>query len=319
VINGIKSDMEEIKCGVPQGSVLGPLLFLIYINDLHRAISCGRTLLFADDTSIFIRGKDPQELQEQSKIVLQNLLNWCISNKLTINASKSCFMVFHSRNSTTHSAIKSIEIPGLIIQRQYSTKFLGVTLDETLSWKEHVTAVCNSLLKYFCIFNYIKHIVTRTVARQLYYAFIYSRISYGIEVLSNCSSGLIAKLQTLQNKLLKLLFKINRRTSTDVVHYQLRILKISDIIEIKLLLFVNDCILGRCPPILDDYFIKREHLYNLRNDNLDVKRTRTVLGSSAIRIYGAKIWNELSANLKIYQNQVNFKNKLTQHYIDGYI
>ena len=93
------------------------------------------------------------------------------------------------------------------IQRVDTFQYLGVTLDETLNWNEHVDKLCKSLLKYFGIFNQIKHKVTTKIARKIYYAFIYSRIKFGIEVYGNCSETKINKIQTIQNQLLKLILK----------------------------------------------------------------------------------------------------------------
>ena len=101
-------------------------------------------------------------------------------------------------------------------------------LDEKLYWHEHVDQICASLVKYFGIFNHIKNFVSKRITRQLYFAFIYSRIQYGIETYGTCAKETLAKVQIMQNKLLKLLLKWDRRTPTDLVHYHLSILKIND-------------------------------------------------------------------------------------------
>ena len=107
---------------------------------------------------------------------------WCISNKLTINASKTNFILFHTINKPIPNNFTEITTERMIIKRVNSFKYLGITLDETLNLSVHVDILCESLLEYFGIFSHVKHKVTPTVARQIYYAFIYSRIQYGIEV-----------------------------------------------------------------------------------------------------------------------------------------
>lgn len=110
---------------------------------------------------------------------------------------------------------QTIEIPGVNIPRVYSTKYLGVIIDDELNWWGHLKQVCNSLVKYYGIFNHITHFVTTQTSRQLYFAFMYSRISYGIYVYGSCSNHSLAKLHTIQNKLLKLK---HMRTSTNFLH-----------------------------------------------------------------------------------------------------
>ena len=99
--------------------------------------------------------------------------------------------------------------------------YLGLVIDENLYWNAHVDFVCTSMLKYFGIFNHIKSFITTRIARQLYVALINSRINYGIEVYGHCADEHLSKLQTLQNKLLNFLLKLDRRTSTNQLHRDL--------------------------------------------------------------------------------------------------
>ena len=115
------------------------------------------------------------------------------------------------------------------IERVDNFKYLGIYLDEILHWNKHVEYVCNSLIKLFGIFNHIKCKVNLKLSRQLYYAFIYSKIKYGMEVYGSCSSTNIGKIQTMQNKLMKLLLRLRRMTPTNELHMYLNILKVSDI------------------------------------------------------------------------------------------
>ena len=184
VINGIQSESNTVSCVVPQGSVLGPLLFLLHVNDMHRAVGKG---------------------------LIRNLYVWCVQNKLTINSEKTCFMIFHVKNTRIPLNIVVLEIPDIDVnmQRSRSCKYLGVIVDECLSWQDHVSHVTNSLLKYFGIFNRLITFVSMKIARQLYFAFVFSRIKCRIEVYGNCSDTLCSKLQTMQNKLLKLLLHLD--------------------------------------------------------------------------------------------------------------
>ena len=205
------------------------------------------------------------------------------------------------------------------IKRVYTTKYLGMWIDDMLNWKHHVQYISKSLLKYFGIFNHIKHIVTRPVARQLYFAFIYSRVSYGIEVYGSCSQTLLATLQILQNKLLKLVLRLDYRTATNVLHRDLHLLKVCDIQKVKILCFVNNCLLKNCPDIFNGYYTERETEYNLRNRGLNVPRTRTINGSLSVYVHGAKLWNGIPESIKQHRHQLNFKKYLIKYFTDRYI
>ena len=166
IVNGEKSELQEINFGVPQGSVLGPVLFLLYINDLHEAVDKDNTRLFADDTGLFIHDKNLNVLIENSKRLIKKLFKWCLCNKLTINSDKTCFVLFHTKNKPVPFNLGEIQIDDIVIKRVNHTKYLGMLIDENLNWHEHVNFLCKSLVKYFGIFNKIKNFVTAKTARQ---------------------------------------------------------------------------------------------------------------------------------------------------------
>ena len=149
------------------------------------------------------------------------LNRWCISNTLTINSNKTNFILFHTINKPIPNNFSEITTEFMRIKRVISFKYLGKTLDETLNWSEHVNILCESLLKYFIILNHIKYKVTPKITRQINYAFIYSRIQYGIEVYSSCSETHINRLQVMQNKLIKLILKLDRLTATNILHKEI--------------------------------------------------------------------------------------------------
>ena len=183
-INNTKSTIRDINYGVPQGSVLGPLFFILYINDIQFVDNPNNIRLFADDTGIFLSHKNLNELIENSKYILKRLSLWFKDNRLTINHKKTYFSIFHSNKRNVPNELTSIEVDeiGLKINRSQSVKYIGITLDEKLIFKDHVAALIKSIIKFFGIFKNIKENVSFKLARQLYFSFIYSRLKYGIEV-----------------------------------------------------------------------------------------------------------------------------------------
>ena len=185
-----------------------------------------------------------------------------------------------------------------------------------LSWHDHVNHICNSLVKYFGIFNGIKNFVSKKIARQLYFAFVYSRIKYGIEVYGKCADNLINKIQTIQNKLLKLLLRADLRTPTIVLHNDVHILKVKDIFITNLLAFVNNCLMGHCPEHFKHYFNFRQ----VGNPNvLKIKGTRLILASGGCYVQGTILWNALDYSLHNVRQKMCFKTHLVKYLIRQYL
>ena len=319
VANDSASSTGKIECGVPQGSVLGPLFFALYINDIHHSVGTEYVKLFADDTALFMSHPDLTALIANIKSKFEDLFKWCISNKLTINAEKTNFVLFHAINKPMPQQLNEIETEFMTIMRVKSFKYLGLTLDETLNWNEHVNELCKSLIKYFVIFNHIKYKITPVVVRQLYYAFIYSRIKYGIELYGSSSASNMNKVQVIQNKLLKMVLKLDRLMPTNDLHKNIKILKIDDIHKCNTLGLVNEMVSDRCPAIFRNYFEIKENSYDLRTrDQLTIPLTRLNLGQHAVRVKGASLWNKIDKSLLNYRFKKTLKQHLTKFCLNKY-
>ena len=194
-----KSQTRSISCGVPQGSVLGPLLFLLFINDLPACCPSGKVRIFADDTTIFFHSDNIDNIIETASIIMTQLSSWFNANKLTLNADKSSFTIFKSSRKKVQNLPDHIVFLDKQLKRTTHIKFLGITLEENLTWSHHINEVVNKLKRLFHIFYNIRDYLTKENIKTIYYTMIYSRIKYGITTYGNDGSYKLNKIQVLQN------------------------------------------------------------------------------------------------------------------------
>ena len=310
MIENNKSQTNNINCGVPQGSVLGPLFFLLFINDLPNCCPTGKVRFFADDTNVFFHSDNIEDLINRSKIIMLQLNTWFDSNKLTLNTSKSSFTVVKSVKKKIINLPNSIDFLNYKIERKSSIKFLGIILDEHLTWKQHINEVCNKLRSLFHIFYSVRRYLSKENIKTLYYTLIYSRIKYGLAVYGQAGSTKLNKIQFLQNQLLKVLSSKKFRYSTDKLHNEFEILKVNDMMNQEILTFVFKYLANSLPPVFNNYYetLTSTHGINTRHGgNLRKVIHRKKIGALSIKIQGPELWNKLDNNLKSISNVKSFR------------
>ena len=178
--NGTNSDIHYVKCGVPQGSILGPLLFTLYMNDICGVSKLLFTLLYVDDTCVMLSGKDLNDLIAVLNVELISLCDWLKSNKLSLNTQKTFFMVFH-RARLKSANCNDLVIDNASITRVYSAKYLGIIIDAKFNWIEHITYI-NKISKAIGIMYKARQYLNKSSLVNLYYSYVYPYLTYCIEV-----------------------------------------------------------------------------------------------------------------------------------------
>ena len=170
----------KVKCGVPQGSILGPLLFLLYINDLHQASNVINPIMYADDTNVFYSHGNIKFLFETVNKELNNVSEWFKANKLSLNTKKTEYTFFHklSKKGNIPLLLPKLKMDNSIIKRTDQIKFLGVIIDENITWNNHINIIENKISKNIGAMHRAKFLLDKRSLKHIYFAFVHSYITY---------------------------------------------------------------------------------------------------------------------------------------------
>ena len=222
------SDLYDCDYGTPQGSCLGPLLFLIFTNDVHLHLEFCNCLLFANDTTIYLSHKNKKYREWCIQEDLKTLQDWFQANKLILNLSKTVCMQFQNKKVDQHC---HIDIDGYSLPVVTSTKFLGIWIDNKLKWQTHFDRLCLKIIRNTNLLKLCKNEINMCTKKLIYYAHIYSHLVYGCTTWGNMlRKEQIQKLQKLQNICL---YYITNRRVTVSTYQEHKILRISSIIKLQ--------------------------------------------------------------------------------------
>ena len=203
-VNGVESDFLEVNSGVPQGSILGPFLFLVYINDIVNATNYFSIRLFADDTSLTVAGKDLHLLLQRINSELPAIYKWLCSNRLTLNLSKTKYLVFQPRQKVNSKGLLlPLKIAEQYLEQSYNIKYLGLVIDCFLSWHDHIDHISSKISKSVNIIAKLKRHVTTQSLISIYYALVYPYLNYGCILWGNNYEAPVSQLVKLQNKVVR--------------------------------------------------------------------------------------------------------------------
>ena len=292
-INNATSTPVNISCGVPQGSVLGPILFLLYINDFHCCSDFFDFHLFADDTNLFCKHKNPLLLKVNINNELSNVNSWLCANKLSLNIEKSSFVIFHPPQRKILSNFDLMLNEKQLRQDQY-IKYLGVLIDSNLSWKPQISSVVKKIKRSIGILLKLRYYVNINILINLYYSLVYPFLTYGIIVWGNTYPTTLQPLYISQKKVMRIITFSRFDEHSTPLFKLLNIIKLCDLVQLHISTFMYKFHNNLLPSYFDAFFteIRNVHSYNTRdatNESCYLPRARTNYRLFNIHFQGPKV------------------------------
>ena len=296
--------MQDI--GVPQGSVLGPLLFLIFINDLPLSVNNLKSILFADDTTLYYSHNNINTLRNVLNTDLMHVKNWLHANQLTLNADKTYFIIFSLKKIPRDLRIL---IGSNVIKQESSGKFLGVVLDERLTFNNHVALTTKKVSKLIGMFHRLKHFFPSHILKQLYFSLIQPYLSYCITAWGKASRQTLNPLIVLQKRAVRIITESEYLAHTSPLFKSLAVLKLDDIHHHAVLVHMHKTlIMDKYPSLRREINLSQpHHNYFTRHVDFILPFVRIDKYRQSLLYQGLLKWNALPTQLKNMQNILPFK------------
>ena len=314
--NGSLSKMKLIKFGVPQGSILGPFLFLLFINDLPNASPILRFVLFADDTNIFASHKSYDILFQTMNQELKHVVDWFRVNKLSLNLNKTNYVLFCSHRKPIPEVKGTVFMDNKPLPQVTSVKFLGVYVDQFLTWKVHIENISKKVAKSVGILARTAHLLPTRIRLSLYYSLVHPYLSYCNVVWASNYPSRLVRLTSLQKRAARIILGNLNSLSSQAMLQKLNICNIEQIRIKQTSEFMFKYMHNLLPGAFTDFFslTSQSNPYNVRtSSNYRGIATRTNTRKFSIKSAGPRTWNNLPVAIRVSPSISIFKKKLRHH------
>ena len=312
-----------MQVGVPQGSILGPLLFLVYINDLPASLEKSTSVVFADDSNLVIKGRQLPELVQSLNTELLTLNDYFKANKLKLNVDKTKMVCFN-RGKKNLSELGMVCMDGKPIGQEESTKFLGITIDKSLTWENHCNNVANKMSRNAGILNRVKNYLPVSSMCTLYNSLIFPHYSYGLEAWGTCNKKYLKRITKIQKKAVRSITKSHWLSHTEPRMRKLNILTIPDQHYLQCMCLTYDMLKGNNPDIFNLLQAQNQQSsLSLRSKTerpQDIRMPYQASMQPTINFlaYISQAWNNLSPELQNASSRISFKKQLKNALIKQY-
>ena len=301
--------------------MLGPLLFLIFINDLPKVSKFLNFYLFADDTNIYYESFDLLNIQKIVNRELRKVRKWLEANRLALNIDKTNFALFHSsrHNLTEHIVLK---IGNKQLKQESHVCFLGVLLDSTLSWKFHISGLSKKLARTAGLFYKIRHYAPQDTLMLLYHAIFAPFLTYGVSFWGLTYPSMLDSISALQKKIFRIVTFSDKTAPSSPIFDCLQVLKFSDIIILHIVSFVFECVRNLAPTYFRNYFTSIQSIHDigtrqsLKGDLFALCCNTTQCGLRSIHYIG--VWLSNSLPCEIRDSLPVFRKRIKTHILENY-
>ena len=315
-VNGVLSCSKTVTCGVPQGSILGPLLFLIYINDLPDSLEFSSARMFGDDTTLTASGESVLDAEVAINHDLANIKQWLSANILSLNLVKTEYLLIGSRhniNNLFHAP--KVHVGDIPIKRVKETKALGVYVDEFLSWNKHFEVISKKISSGIGAVRKLKPHVDHNTLICAYNALVLPHFDYCCEVWDTINLTLCNRLQKLQNRAARIIVgRINKHGLSELALVELNWKTLSErraqFVASQMYKITHDQAPKRLSNIFHETPSSRH--YNLRGSStkLCLPQPKTDYLKKSLNYRGAKLWNSLSDDIRNKESLAAFKTSI---------
>ena len=309
--NGVVSNSLPIQSGVPQGSVLGPLLFIMFINDITKVCPC---YLFADDCIIEQFSETPTLAINKTNNLLPSITTWYTNNLLKLNTKKTTVMIISNRQVDTNT-LPHITIDGHNALFSPTMKYLGLIIDNSLNWNDHVASIKKKVMPLIWKFSQIRYLIDQATSRLYYTSLIRPHLEYAAATLFNCSSSNCNTLETMQNRCLRIIARAESRTSSATLREMLNIptldnrrkyFYLCELYKLRQNVTPNICAPPQAP-------INKYNLRSSTSFNLYYPRMNKKVGQRSLDYLGPQTYNMLPDIIKTSLTFQIFKTRLKRH------